>query len=565
MYKVFLVEDEIVVREGIRNNIPWDKTAYTLAGEAPDGEMALSSIRDIKPDILITDIKMPFMDGLSLSSIVKKTLPWIKIIILSGHDEFEYARKAISIGVEEYLLKPVSSQDMLEALNKIAARIDEEKEKRLGIEHLKKQVQSSEDILRERRLLDFVHGLIPAAEIVEQSRELGLDLIARSYITALIAVLPPPQKSAEDHSRFLSAKVIIKSITEKYSNVIFFQEDEKKYVMLIKGAGREVRDGEAAASCGTLDIHEAPDSHGSYSPESIEESAYSVARAIKYEVERNTEYQVAVGIGPAVERLGEINRSFYAAHLIIDRQEALGLAQIADDRSISTGDIPNQMGQTGFFNIDGDPLLARLKYASKKDVDSLVRDYTKLLEDSPHDSLMLEYYLFGDIIVAASRIIEELGGDITHILPFSLNPYEVKEIINSREIFYEKIRALFNAVIEFREAQTGGRYHAVILKAKAYIDLNYGNQDISLHTVASHVGISPNHLSTVFSQETGENFIEYLTRVRIERAKHLLANTAMKSAGIAHETGFSDPHYFSFIFKKNTGLSPREYRSGRRG
>jgi two-component system response regulator YesN len=544
VYKVFLVEDEIVVREGIRNNIPWDKTAYTLAGEAPDGEMALSSIKDIKPDILITDIKMPFMDGLALSRIVKKTLPWIKIIILSGHDEFEYARKAISIGVEEYLLKPVSSQDMLEALDKIAARIDEEKEKLLSIEHLKKQVQSHEDVLRERWLRDFVNGLIPAGEIVEQARELGLDLIARSYMVALTGILPPRESAGEKQSRreprLLPVKMIIKSITEKYSNVILFQEDERKYVMLIKGT---VQEGETA------------DSH-----ESIEESVYSIAQAVKYAVERNTEYQVAVGIGPAVERLGEINRSFYSARLIIDRQAALGLAQIADDRNLSPGE---GFDRTGLLNIDGDPLLARLKYAAKRDVDSMVRDYMKLLEDSPRDSLMLEYYIFGDIIVAASKIIEELGGDIKQIIPFSLNPYEIKEIIDSREIFYEKIRALFNAVIEFRESQTGGRYQAVILKTKAYIELNYRNQDISLHTVASHVGISPNHLSTVFAQETGENFIEYLTRVRIEKAKQFLANTAMKSADIACETGFNDPHYFSFIFKKHTGVSPREYRQSR--
>jgi two-component system response regulator YesN len=192
MYKVFLVEDEIVVREGIRNNIPWEETPYALAGEAPDGEIALSLIQDIKPDILITDIRMPFMDGLALSRIVRKTLPWIKIIILSGHDEFEYAREAISIGVEEYLLKPVSSRDMLQTLDKIARRIDEEKEKLLSMEHLRRQVLSHADILRERWLQDFVSGKMPAAEAIEKGRELGIgDLVARSYTVAVILVVLP--------------------------------------------------------------------------------------------------------------------------------------------------------------------------------------------------------------------------------------------------------------------------------------------------------------------------------------------------------------------------------------
>jgi two-component system response regulator YesN len=542
VYKVFLVEDEIVVREGIRNNIPWDKTAYTLAGEAPDGEMALSIIRDIKPDILITDIKMPFMDGLALSRIVKKTLPWIKILILSGHDEFEYARKAISIGIEEYLLKPVSSQDMIAALDKIAARIDEEKEQLLSIENLKKQARSHADILRERWLLDFVHGRIPAEETIENARELGLDLIARSYITAVIAVLPPsfPKKPAEDHTRLLSVKVIIKSMTEKYPNVILFPGDEKKYVMVIK--------------------ENLPGADAEKTEESVKELAYAVAGGIQYGVESNTECKVAIGIGPVVERLGEISRSFSDADSIAARQAAMGLARIADERSFAG---EGGFDQTGLLNIEGDPLVARLKYASAKDVDSIVKGYADLLGEKSGENRMLEYYIFGDIIVAASRIIEELGGDIKQIIPFSLRQNEIQEIINSREIFYEKIRALLYAVIEFRQSRTGGRYQSVILKAKAYIERNYGDQDISLHTVASHVGISPNHLSTVFSQETGENFIEYLTAVRIERAKYLLKNTGTKNADIACETGFSDPHYFSFIFKKNTGLSPREYRGGK--
>jgi two-component system response regulator YesN len=118
--------------------------------------------------------------------------------------------------------------------------------------------------------------------------------------------------------------------------------------------------------------------------------------------------------------------------------------------------------------------------------------------------------------------------------------------------------------MEFRDSHTDGRYRSVILKAREYIDQNFGDPEISLHKIASHVGISPNHLSTVFSRETGENFIEYLTGVRLERAKHLLENTGVKSADIACETGFSDPHYFSFIFKIHTGLSPREYRASLR-
>jgi len=372
MYKVFLAEDEIVVREGIRNSIHWEETSYILAGEAPDGEMALSMIQDIKPDILITDIRMPFMDGLALSRIVKKALPWIKIIILSGHDEFEYAREAISIGVEEYLLKPVSAQEMLSALGKVAKRIDEDKEELLSIADIKTKIRSTQDKLQ-------------------------------------------------------------------------------------------------------------------YSDKNI----------------------------------------FNPADLLI---------------------------------IDGDMLLTKFKYIAKKDINIIVQEYTSMLENNWNENPMLVYFVFGEIIVSVSKVIEALGGDIKDIVPFSLSRENIQEIISSPDAFCENVRLLLSAMIEFRDSNTNGRYQSVIVKAREYIDINFANTNISLYSTAAYVGISPNHLSAVFVQETGENYIEYLTRVRIEKAKQLLKDTTMKSVDIAYETGFNDPHYFSNIFKKNTGLSPREFR-----
>jgi two-component system response regulator YesN len=524
MYKVFLVEDEIVVREGIRNNIPWDQTLYSLVGEAPDGEMALSMIQDIKPDILITDIRMPFMDGLSLSRIVKKNLPWIKIIILSGHDEFEYAREAIGVGVEEYLLKPVSSQDMRKALDKIAGRIDEEKEKLLNIEKLKAQIRSSTDILRDRWLSDFINGKIPAVHAIELGREFGVDLLARSYIVLVAGIVDPTEKEGQ----LVPVKIILQSIMEKYSDSIWFQEGEKHFVVLLK------------------DI-------------SNEESVYTIAQAFKYEVERKTECKMMVGIGTTAKRIGEVTKSYSTARKIVDHGIVRGVSKIADGNLFSNDE--TGFDPFGLLNIDGDMFLTKLKYAAKKDIDSILQqEYATALGNNFNENQMVVLFVFGEIIVAASKILEALGGDIRKIAPYSLNQEDIQYIASSREIFFEKVKELLSVVIEYRDAHSSGRYQSVIVKAREYIDRNFASADISLYSTASHVGISPNHLSTVFAQETGENFIEYLTRIRIERAKQLLRDTAMKSADIAHETGFSDPHYFSSIFKKNTGFSPREFR-----
>jgi two-component system response regulator YesN len=182
----------------------------------------------------------------------------------------------------------------------------------------------------------------------------------------------------------------------------------------------------------------------------------------------------------------------------------------------------------------------------------------KYLGDNPGE--LLAYFILGELLVNAQKIVEELGGTLNAVLPFRLGKAELSKIIASKELYAEKLKGLFTAVIDFRDAHREGRYSQVLLRAKEYIENNYNDENISLTTTAQNAGLSPNHFSAVFVQETGKNFIEYLTAIRIEKAKGLLKHSAMKSADIAYEVGFNDPHYFSFIFKKNTGMSPREYR-----
>src|SRR4051812_22985794 len=180
-YKVFLVEDEIVTREGIRDTVDWAAAGYQFCGEAPDGEIALPLIYERRPETVITDIKMPFMDGLQLCRILRETLPATKIIILSGHDEFKYAQEAIQIGVTEYLLKPIAPQDLGAALRKVARQMDEEHQASAQIETLQAQMASHRPLLRERCLLDLVTGASGAAEFLAQARSLEIDLLAPCY------------------------------------------------------------------------------------------------------------------------------------------------------------------------------------------------------------------------------------------------------------------------------------------------------------------------------------------------------------------------------------------------
>jgi two-component system response regulator YesN len=523
MYSVFLVEDEVVVREGIRNSIPWEETPYTLAGEAPDGEMALSIIKDVKPDILVTDIRMPFMDGLALARIVKKTQPWVKIIILSGHDEFQYAKEAISIGVEEYLLKPVSAQDMIDALGKVAQRIEDEKRKLDSMESLKQQVQSTADMMREQWLSDLVTGFVNTGDSLEKARELGIDLISHSYVVAIVEIT----SHEEDFRELAKAKRLVLAHIALRSDVIAFSHGVDKLVLIVKSGGQET----------------------------LEESVYTIAQGIKFETERNTLCSVSVAIGASSERIGGIPHSYADALRALKYLMATGRRAIIGINDIQTVDA-RELARLG-----SDPVADKLRYATRDDIDCLVSQYLDMLGDKSSKSNFIGYYILYDIVVAASAIIGDLSGDIRSVFPSGIQQERIAEIAASRELFSAEIRRIIGAVVSLREAKSAGKYGGMIQKAKRYIDANFADPDISLHSVASFVNVSPNHFSAIFSQESGESFIEYLTCVRLNRAKQLLSSTQMKSADIAYEVGFNDPHYFSFIFKKNVGTSPRDWRA----
>ena len=165
-----------------------------------------------------------------------------------------------------------------------------------------------------------------------------------------------------------------------------------------------------------------------------------------------------------------------------------------------------------------------------------------------------------DLIFEVSKLVENLGGNIKELKPDMLQHSYIDEAVENETNFISHLKEILNFAVDFRDSNMKGRYGEIIIKAKKYIEENYADQNMSLTTVAQEVCLSPNHFSTIFSQECKPTFIEYLSNIRIENAKKLIKNSDMKGYDIAWECGFSDPHYFSYIFKKNTGLSPREFK-----
>lgn len=528
MYKVFLVDDEIVVREGIRSNFPWEETQFMLAGEAPDGEIALSMLQDVKPDILITDIRMPFMDGLELCRQVSRSMPWIYIIILSGYDDFAYAREAISLGVKEYLLKPVSGQELKTVLERMAVRIQADKQQQASLMLYREQMASSKRFLKEKLLTELYSGA-NGERVLRSARSLQMNLLAKHYLVMLLC----PEADMEMEEDLLSAQSALERLAEGSGGAAQFCRLREGFSLLVLGDNAS----------------------------DLEERAYGLAQAAQYDVERSTRVRLLVAIGTDVCTLQEIPQSLSNARKVMERMHS-GRGNNDARHIMGVEDISSEPELALPEDMDAAPLSEQLRYATQGDVERILERYVAGLGDAAAQSAMMANYFFVEIMLAASRIIRDSQGAPQEVIPEAFRaqnaPLNVEEVL-------PLCRDMLRRAIEFRDARGSSRHGGVIRKAQAFIAEHYADSNITLHDVAKHVALSNNHFCTVFSQEMGVTFTEYITDVRISRAKELLSTTAMRTSEVAYAVGYNDPRYFSYLFKKNTGLSPRDYRKDEKG
>lgn len=415
MLKVFLVEDESIIREGLRDSIPWEMYGYSFVGDAADGEMALPLIRKTRPDVLITDIKMPFMDGLELSHIVTTELPATKIIIISGHDDFEYARQAIEIGVEQYLLKPITRSAMQKVLTELKDKIEAEREQSNYLKKFQSEYQEYEQLSKRHFFEKIFDRKLALKDIYDEAAKLSIDLKASCYNIAMVYM-----KDGEDE--------IIRYFS-RFSEYILIKWNINVFCILIMGENDRISSLSDRCRQNLVRICEAsPDNEWN------------------------------VSIGEYVERLS----------LLADCYEEV----------------------------------------------NRIFSYRFIIKD--------EHIITKEAVLKATENSEgEKNGDPEDI--------QAKNVI--------KI-------------------------AVAYIDENYTNEELSLNDVAKVCSVSPNYFSSLFSNEMKQTFVDYVTNKRIAKAKKLLKNTTMHTGEIAAVVGYKDQHYFSVVFRKVQGCSPRDYRNG---
>ena len=536
MLKVFLVEDEVVMRNGIKNNIPWEQEGFEFAGEASDGELAYPLIKKEKPDILITDIRMPFMDGLELSRLVKKELPQIKIIILSGYNEFDYAKTAINIGVTDYLLKPISSAKLLEAVKKVADMIEKEQDNARLIKRYEKEME--ENILQEKHKLwgALASNRLSTIELLEKGQRLGIDFTASAYQVFLFKLMQEGDATgcSEELNR---ASEKVNELAGSWEHVLSFDRSPEGWAFLIKGE----------------------------SEEEVQSTYLETRKELLELVDGYPKVEYFGGIGNVVHRIGDIQTSYKEAARAFSSRFFLDANQIADSAEM----VRVQTEQDG--KIDVSKMLSKkrehelverfLKNGTTEEVDSFLDELFQNIGEQNCKSLLYRQYVVMDLFFCASDFLGNLEIDIENLPEECRDINQIVEKAEDAENLRYQIGNLFTETMQLRDSHSKKKYSELLEDAKAFIDENYKHDEMSLNTVAAQVNISPSYFSTIFSSEMGQTFVEYLTHVRLEKAKELLMCSNMRTAEIGYEVGYKDSHYFSYIFKKVVGCSPKEYRN----
>lgn len=534
MLKVFLVEDEFVVREGIKKSIDWKARGYEFCGEASDGELAFPMIQKLKPDIVITDIRMPFMDGLELSRLIKKEMPWIEIIILTGYEEFKYAQEAIRIGVAEYLSKPINSDDLLAEVDSLAGKIREKRQEREI--HEKYLMETRENILKERKELFqyLVTGAKSMVELQALAEKLEVDLISIWYNIVLVKIQSMNHAQEEYSDSVVEIEQRLEKIGDGAHLVIFDRNLEGK-ALLFKGD----------------------------SPEELAQIQSHYLEEMKRVLAGYGHIRYFGGIGMPVKRLRELPVSFERASHAFAHRYLMKECCILDSADIEQGRYVEQeefdINNINPKQIERGRVKEFLKFGDRGEVIYFLEEYFRNLGNNALKSNTFRMYIVMDMYFCVVEFVEELQFSRDEIEPFDINSRDMQ----SRELAMRYLTRIMEKALELRDRAASNRYGDVAAEALKYIDEHYGDEELSLNMLASHMNFSPNHFSMVFSQQTGQTFSKYLTNYRMNKAKELLRCTGKRSSVISMEVGYKDPHYFSYLFKKTQGMTPTQYRGSR--
>ena len=511
--RIYIVDDEELARDGLRSWISREYPDLNLCGEAGDGERALQEIVDLKPEIVLMDIRIPRMDGLEVAARIRETLPWVQIIIISGYDEFEYARRAMKLGISSYLLKPVEWEALKAALSEGRQKLRELKAEYEAA----KTLENDSDLVREHFFTKLITTGAGEEEVRAFEQRYGERILAEKYVVCRMK----PSRMTEDV--FAKLYVLGKRMFADNEKTLWFIQGRESLICILRGGADD----------------------------NLIDDCFRIAQIIQYDMKSSFDIDMLISIGDETESFRNLPRSYQTAREISELQISMNTWRILSREDCAEYMHPHVNAE----DLEERQVLQALR-SMNSGSDTDVSELFSYFGDGNIDSMLMRFYRLMQLLNAVRRETENpaVQEEIAALLP-----QRILEITASYENTVSFGRELIRRAGPFRSAVQDVTHTDIIRRARNYIHEHYADPDISLGVVAKAVGFSNNHFSTVFSQEMGKSFIEYLTEYRIERAKELLA-AGQKTGDAGLQTGYVEPSYFSFVFKKTTGLSPRDYR-----
>lgn len=532
LYRIMVVDDEEEIRLGIIKKIDWEANGFEVVGDAENGQEALEKAEKLQPDVIMTDIKMPFMDGLELGKRLAESMPSTKIIVFSGCDDFEYAHQAIKINVIEYVLKPINSIELKEVLKRLKEQLDREYDEKRNLQTLYKHYVESLPVIREQFLVGAIEGRISENQWEEQAEKLDIDfkegylsvalIHADGTITSEDNVLEIQKETALIS---ISIKKIVDENLDKYCKFISFPYSDMVVVI------------------------------GNFENKEDILSFIKGINEICKVYERIMGFTISAGVGYACDNPLDIRFSYRSAQSALDYSFILGTG-----KAIYIDDVePDNSIQLQFDEQEERAMLNAIKISTEEEITESIHKLFKKIEEQLLPFNQYRIYLM-EIMTAILKLVQAYNLDIDEIFGENFNCYSYLETFDSvhdAKAWFIQKAVKVNSFIKKERINSS---MLLIEKAKQYIKENYSNPDISVETLCSKLHVSPTYFSTIFKRETEMNFVNYLTSVRLEEAVKLLNTTDDKTYVIAEKVGYPEANYFSYVFKKQYGVSPSKYR-----
>jgi two-component system, response regulator YesN len=544
LYKVLLVDDEADVREGLVQEIQWGACGFTIEGTAENGREAMELAERLEPDVVITDISMPFQDGLQLASWLREFQPLCKIVILTGYDEFDYARQAITLSVDEYLLKPFSAESFTELLGKIKDKIDMEVAEREDVRQLKEHYRTSLPLLRESFLASLLTRKLPRSIIEEKTRNYELSVNGGCYLAAVMALYPA--SIDKEHTSSTSLRYsgdldlmlhAMLNIAKELLDPVFFVSAftyQDSIVLLITND-----ESEDEAWFSQLQV-------------TLDRLLKSILHYLKL--------PVTIGVGSMVRNLSDLKLSYQDALLALDYRLILGAEKVI---FIDDVERPRPEG-VRLDELKEQALIRSLKLGTEEELTEAISHIFDELMGASCTIQDVQVYLL-EVVTTILRSAQESGIEIEAL--FGAGSQLHAEIFKFSGL--QEAKAWLQEIsLTIRKHIASSRQHAykdIVEKALQYTREHYANSELSLQKLCMQLHISTGYFSAVFKREVKMTYVQYVMQLRMETAKELLRSSDLKAFEIAERVGFADPNYFSFCFKKQVGISPKEYRTQARG